>query len=110
MSNGNKINWLEDWVRINFEFLNPRGVRRKKDHVELIVRGHLHAVDEADKEHPNIKHAIEFDWEKVSDPDVEPEMYVVKAFLTPDPVRRNGGGSNLVPTPPPQPPPPPINP
>lgn len=110
MSNGNRINWLETWLPINFEFLNPRGVRRKKDHVEIIVRGYLHQADEKDKTNPNAKHSIEFEWDKVTGPDEEPEMYVVKAFLDPEPVRTNGGGGGLSPSSPPQPPPPPINP
>lgn len=110
MSNG-RINWLESWLPMNFEFLNPRGVRRKKDHVEIIVRAHLHKMDEQDRENPNVKHSIEFEWDKISDPDVEPEMYVVRAFLNPPAVRTNGGGAGgLKPTPPPQPPPPPIDP
>ena len=104
-----RINWLRTWVVIDFQNLNAQGVRKKKDHVELLVRGHLHLMDEQDRANPNAKHLIEFDWDKVSEPG-EPELYRVRAFLTPEPVETNGGGANLTPTPPPQPPPPPIDP
>ena len=40
------INWLRTWVVMEVQNLNAEGCRREKDRVELLVRGHLHKMDE----------------------------------------------------------------